>query len=94
MVKKRERLEVIHDVLAAVMKAGNSLGPTRLLYASNLSPQMFREYIAEMLEKGFLVESQERGKVRAGKRYSLTTKGFRFLEQYKTILGFIDEFGL
>ena len=60
MAKKRERLEVIHDILKAVMDAGNSLGPTRLLYASNLSPKMFRDYIAEMIAKGFLKEEAER----------------------------------
>jgi predicted transcriptional regulator len=90
VVKKRERLDVIHDILKAVMDAGNALGPTRLLYASNLSPQMFREYIAEMIEKKFLVENKQKGK----KSYSLTTKGFAFLEKYKEIVAVIEEFGL
>ncbi len=90
MVRKRERLDVIHDILAAVMAAGNALGPTRLLYASNLSPKMYRDYVEEMLRKGFLVERQERGK----RSYSLTTKGFRFLEKYREIVAVIEEFGL
>jgi predicted transcriptional regulator len=78
MVRKRERLDVIHDILAAVMDAGNKLGPTRLLYASNLSPKMFRDYIDEMVKKGFLLEQQDKKKT-----YSLTSKGFKFLEKYK-----------
>jgi predicted transcriptional regulator len=91
-MKKRERLEVIHDILRSVMDSKNRIGPTRLLHASNLSPQMFSDYMEELLSKGLLEESQdEKGK---GKIYSLTVKGFSYLEKYKTILEFIDNFGL
>ena len=90
MAKKRERLEVIHDILNVVRDNNNKLGPTRLLYASNLSPQMFKEYTIELLEKGFLVQEEEKGK----KQFSLTDQGFRFLEEYKTIQAFIENFGL
>jgi predicted transcriptional regulator len=91
MVKKRERLEVIHDILIAIRDSNNKLGPTRLLYQSNLSPQMFREYIDELLEKGFIlsVQTPEEKKI-----YSLTKKGFLFLEQYQKIVSFIENFGL
>ena len=63
MAKKRERLEVIKDILEAI-KEGRNIKPTRLLYASNLSPQMFKDYINELLEKGFIkIESVEEGKM-------------------------------
>jgi predicted transcriptional regulator len=87
---KRERLEVIHDILKTVRDHHNSIKPTRLLHSSNLSPQMFKEYMQEMLDKGFLVELDDGGK----RHYSLTEKGFQFLEQYKVIIKFIDDFGL
>jgi predicted transcriptional regulator len=44
MARKRERLAVIRDILNAIRNTKN-IKPTRLLYASNLSPQMFKEYI-------------------------------------------------
>jgi len=90
MAKKRERLEVIHDILIAVRESNNSIKPTRLLYSSNLSPQMFREYTNELLEKKFMEEKEADGK----KTYSLTKKGFEFLEKYKLIVDFIGNFGL
>ena len=98
MAKKRERLEVIHDILAAVRDHGNKIKPTRLLHASNLSPQMFRDYIEELLRKGFLTEQILEGQGfrdgEAKKQYSLKTKGFEFLERYKTIIELIENFGL
>jgi len=51
--KKRERLEVIRDIILAI-KSNRNIKPTRLLYASNLSPQMFKEYINELITKGFI----------------------------------------
>ena len=53
MVKKRERLEVIRDILKAI-KESRGIKPTRLLYSSNLSPQMFKEYINELISKEFI----------------------------------------
>jgi predicted transcriptional regulator len=87
---KRERLEVIFDILRTVRDQHNNIKPTRLLHSSNLSPQMFKEYMQEMMDKGFLIELDEDGK----RHYSLTDKGFMFLEQYKVIVKFIDDFGL
>jgi predicted transcriptional regulator len=90
MAKKRERLEVIHDILKVVQDHGNSVLPTKLLHSSNLSPQMFKEYVDELLAKGMLGQKDISGK----RHYSLTTKGFEFLAQYKTITEFIENFGL
>lgn len=88
--KKRERLNVIRDVLKAIRENRN-IKPTRLLYASNLSPQMFKEYINELLQKGFIeLETLEKDK----KVFSLTKKGNNFLEEYRVIENLIENFGL
>lgn len=91
MAKKRERLEVIYDMLKAIERSGGSLKPTRLLYGANVSPQMFKEYTAELLDKGFIME-EATGSGR--KHFELTSKGYKFLEEYKVIQNFIDSFGL
>ena len=91
MTKKRERLEVIHDILKAIADSDNLIKPTRLLYASNLSPQMFKDYKDELLRKGFVVEAADKD---YRKTISLAKKGFEFLEQYRTITDFIENFGL
>jgi len=88
--KKRERLDVIKDILQTI-RQNREIKPTRLLYASNLSPQMFKEYINELISKNFIkldIDENER------KTFSLTKKGQDFLLEYKMIENFIENFGL
>lgn len=90
MAKKRERLEVIRDILKSI-RENRQIKPTRLLYASNLSPQMFKDYINELLKKNFVkLEDDKKGK----KFFILTKKGNEFLEEYKIIENFVENFGL
>ncbi|MBN2567679.1 hypothetical protein JXB02_06380 [Candidatus Woesearchaeota archaeon] len=89
--RKRDRLEVIHDILRIVRDHSNSIKPTPLLRYSNLSSRSFSEYHAELLAKGLIKEMEGR----KGRKYiTLTDKGFRFLERYHMILGFIEDFDL
>lgn len=90
-MRKRERLEVIYDILKIVREHNNSIKQTPLLRKSNLSSQSFAEYYEELLSKGFLKEVRDK----KGKKFiTLTDKGFKYLEKYKLILGFIGEFEL
>jgi len=89
MAKRRERLEVIKDILKSIREK-RKIKPTRLLYSSNLSPQMFRDYVDELLLKKFVM-LEEDGK---NKFFSLTKKGNDFLEEYKVIENFVENFGL
>ena len=91
MTKKRDRLEVIFDFLKIIQESHNSIKRTPLLRRSNLSSQSFVEYFDELVAKGFIREIHDT----RGKRYiTLTDKGFRYLERYRMINGFIDEFEL
>jgi predicted transcriptional regulator len=90
--KKRERLEVIRDILVAI-KHNRSIKPTRLMYASNLSPQMFKDYITELIEKKF-VKFEAEGRDEDKKEYTLTKKGMDFLNEFKVIENFVQNFGL
>ncbi|MBO8180138.1 MAG: winged helix-turn-helix transcriptional regulator [Archaeoglobus sp.] len=88
---RRDRLEIIHDILSIIRKHGNSILPTPLLRYSNLSTQNFNRYMSELIEKGLVREIQDEN----GRRYyTLTDKGFKFLEKYQKIREFIEEFGL
>lgn len=89
MAKKRERLEIIKDILNAI-RTKREIKPTRLLYASNLSPQMFKDYISELREKRLIEEKEIKDK----KFFILTPKGNNFLEEYRSIEVFIKNFGL
>lgn len=90
MNKKRDRLQIVHDILKAVQEKNGRIKPTHILYKSNLSYQMLDEYLGELISKGFLVENR----AKTGKTYSITSKGFAYLQKYRTIVDFIDSFGL
>lgn len=90
MGKKRTRLEVMHDILEVVKTRNGKIKPTHILYKSNLSYQMMEEYLGELIEKGFLVQK----KLKQGRTYELTAKGFEFLQKYSMIKDFTTSFGL
>lgn len=90
-MKKRDRLEVIHDILKIISEKNNSIKPTPLLRFSNLSSSSFNDYYKELISKKFVREVFDK---KNKKTISLTNKGFKFLEKYKMILGFIQEFEL
>lgn len=91
MAKKRERLEVINDILNIIQDRNNSIKPTPLLRYSNLSSQRFNEYMTELLDKELVKYVEDK----KGRKYvTLTDKGFKYIEKYRVIVGFIDEFEL
>lgn len=90
MNKKRERLQVIHDILQVVKEKNGRIKPTHILYKSNLSHQMMDEYMKELLEKGFILENSNE----EGKTYSITPKGQEYLAKYRLIVEFTTSFGL
>jgi predicted transcriptional regulator len=54
-MKKRDRLEVIHDILKLIRDHNNSIRPTPLLRFSNLSSQSFNDYMKELKEKDLVI---------------------------------------
>ncbi|PIU61936.1 hypothetical protein COX58_03370 [archaeon CG_4_10_14_0_2_um_filter_Archaea_38_6] len=91
MSRKRNKLEIIHELLSIIRDKNNSIRKTPLIRYSNLSSQSFNNYYKELLDKGLVIEfSGKKGKMLV----SLTEKGFQFLQKYKTIKEFINEFEL
>lgn len=89
-MKKRERLEIIYDILVLINNNHNQIKPTPLLRKSNLSSSQFDKYILELIEKNF-IEFQT---VNSKKYYSLTKKGLEYIDKYKLILKIIEDFDL
>ena len=89
--RKRNRLEVIYAILKIIRDHNNSIKPTPLLRYSNISSSSFSDYYNELIAKEFVKEITDK----KGKKYiTLTDKGFKYLEKYSLIIGFIDEFEL
>lgn len=90
MNEKRDKIEIIFDILSAIEKKGGKIKPTHLLYKANLSHQRMKKYISELLEKG-LIEEIDQG---SNKVYSITDKGLKFISEYSRIREFTESFGL
>ena len=88
---KRGKLEIMRDTLKIIQENRNSIRPTPLLRKVGLSSSGFKEYYIALLEKGLIKEIEDK---KMDKQIILTEKGFRFLEKYKTIIEFIEEFEL
>ena len=88
-MKRRDRLQVINDILKAIEEKNGKIKPTHILYKSNLSHQMMEEYLAELIQKKFVEEE-----TKSGKTYKLTKKGFEYINKYKLIEDFINTFDL
>ena len=90
-MKRRDKLTVIRDILGIVRERRNSILPTPLQRASNLSTERFNEYLSELLAKGLVRETVGPD---AKTFITLNDDGFRYLEKYQKIEEFIEEFGL
>ncbi|MCB9358514.1 hypothetical protein H6503_01160 [Candidatus Woesearchaeota archaeon] len=89
-MRKRNRLEIIYDILKAISNKNGTIKPTHILYKSNLSHKMMNEYLKELMDSGFIIENN----TSSGKTYSITPQGFEYLNKYKMIIEFTDSFGL
>ncbi len=88
---KRDRIEVIYDILRIIKDNNNSIKPTPLLRFSNLSFKSFQEYEKELLDKNFVKIIEDK---KNRKHYTLTDKGFLYIDKYSQIKVFIEEFDL
>jgi len=86
---KRGKLEIIKDILAIIQNS-RSIKLTPLLRKSNLSSKSFYEYFNELKEKELIKEINDR----KNKKIIITEKGLDYLNKYKNIIGFIEEFDL
>ena len=91
MAEKRNRLKIIYDMLNMIRHHNNSIKPTPMLRYSNLSSQSFYEYLGELTQKGFIMEGRD-GKNR--KVLILTERGYNYLQKYKIITKFVEDFNL
>ncbi len=87
---KRAKLEIMKDILEIIKKNKNSIKPTPLLRKSGLSSASFKEYYVDLIRRNLVKEVINKEE----KFIILTDMGFRFLERYRSIVDFIEEFDL
>lgn len=91
MSGKRDRIAIMNDMLEVVRNKNNKAKPTNIMYKANLSHEMLTEYMAELMQKEFIIETKDK----EGRRtYSLTDKGYKFLAEYNKMKGFLASYDL
>jgi predicted transcriptional regulator len=88
---KRGKLEIMRDILNIVKDNKNSIKPTPLLRKSGLSSASFNEYYSEIIQKKLLEEQIDQN---GNKKVNITNQGHKFIERYRSIIEFIEEFDL
>lgn len=71
MVRYRNRLEIIADILNAV---GSGAKKTKIMYVANLSYALLEKYLGETVEAGLVFFNHD--------SYEMTEKGRTFIERY------------
>ena len=90
MPRKRSRLDIITDMLAALQNHGGKIKPTHLMYKSNLAHTQMKSYLEEMLEKELIKKVKKKN----NDYIIMTDKGFGFFEKLKQMKEFEKTFGL
>jgi len=88
---KRAKLEIMRDILLMIKNNHGKMKPTPLLRKSGLSSSGFKEYYSYLLARELVKIDSDNN---LSKQVILTEKGSKFLERYKTIVDFIEEFDL
>jgi len=90
MTERRNKIDIIHDMLRVTNDKGGKILPTHLLYKSNLSHQRMKGYIDELKEKHLIEEVKEDTKT----FFVITDAGRKFIQQYHQLKEFTEAFGL
>jgi len=90
MKSRRDRIDVIYDILTAIEGEGGSIKPTHLLYKSNLSYKLLSSYMAELMRRGVIREEL----VKRKKVIVLTEDGKKFISELRKMKRFLESFGL
>ena len=90
MGKKRNKFDIILDILQTIGNKGGTIKQTHLMYKANLSHTQMKGYLAELSKKKLLEEIQKEHNT----FIFITEDGFKFLEKSKDIPEFEETFGL
>jgi len=88
----RSKMRILADMMRAIQREGDEgAGPTKILYAANLSHDRLTQYIDELVEKELIIEEEP---VSNNRTYFLTEKGRDFLREFIRIERFSEAFGI
>jgi len=90
MSEKRSKLQIYMDILGIIQKDNGKSKPTRILYGANMSHSALKEYLNYLLSNNFIEEAKDNSHT----IYSLTKKGYEFINEFRKIRRLTDAFGI
>jgi predicted transcriptional regulator len=88
----RSKMRILADMMRAIQVEGeDGAGPTKILYAANLSHDRLTQYLDELIEKCLIREENHESENRT---YFLTEKGREFLKEFIRVERFSEAFGI
>jgi predicted transcriptional regulator len=85
-------MRILADMMRAIQREGDEgAGPTKILYAANLSHDRLTQYLDELVEKELVIET---GNSDSNRVYHLTDKGRDFLREFVKMEKFSEAFGI
>jgi len=89
MERKRNRTEIIFDMLDIIKNKNGKIKPTHLMYKANLSHKQMQLYLNELIENGLIEKTQEKKMM-----IKITKKGIDFCLKYSQVREFERTFGI
>lgn len=90
MERKRNRTEIIFDMLRNIQEKGGKIKPTHLMYKANLSHIQMKTHLDSMLKNNLIEKFTNENK----SLISITKKGKDFCEKFAQMKEFEKTFGL
>ena len=90
MARKRNRTDIINDMLIAILDKGGEIKPTHLMYRANLSHGLMQSYLEEVIDKEMIRKIDKSNYT----YLTITDKGCNFVEKFKEMKEFEKTFGL
>ncbi|MFH1332433.1 MAG: winged helix-turn-helix domain-containing protein [archaeon] len=90
MNTRRNKLDIVNDMLTSINEKGGKIKPTHLMYKANLSHKLLSQYLEDLVSNELVKEVSEG----SNKYLILTSKGVDFLNQFRKMREFQKSFGL
>ena len=90
MERKRNRVEIVHDMLKIIQERGGRIKKTHLMYKANLSHKQMTSYLVDLIKNGLIQDKKAEDR----NLILITEKGRDFFVKYAQVREIEKTFGL